>query len=121
MFSKIFITALIIFLAYLVLRSRGRRVAATKAEAVEAPPPVVSPRLVAYIFLGVVAASGGLIYWLEWLDDRQVITIRVINSRTGEAVTYQAHKGKIRGRRFETVDGREVTIADVDRVEMLEP
>ena len=119
MFSKILITALIIFLAYLILRGRGRRVAAVRAQAV-GEPPVVSPRLVAYVFLGVAVVTGAAVYWLEWSDDRQVINIRVINSRTGEAVTYQAHKGKIRGRRFETVDGREVTIADVDRVEMLE-
>ena len=117
MFSKIVLTAVIIVLVYLVLRSRTR--VATRAEA-ETVPPVVSPRLVAYVFLGVAAVSGGVIYWLEWQDDRQVITIRVINSRTGDAVIYQAEKGKIRGRRFETLDGREVTIADVDRVEMLE-
>ncbi len=118
MVSKIVLTAVIIVLAYLVLRSRGRA-ATARAQGITAPP-IVSPRLVAYVFLAVAVVSGALIYWLEWQDARQVITIRVINSSTGEAATYQAHKGKIRGRRFQTLDGREVTIADVDRVEMLD-
>jgi hypothetical protein len=120
MLSKSLITALIIFAAYLVLRARGRRVTAVRTQAAARDPSVFSPRVVAYIFVGVVAVSGALIYWWRWADDRQVITIRVINSRTGEAVTYLAHKGKIHGRRFETLDGREVSVADVDRVEMRE-
>lgn len=119
MFSKILITAVIIVLAYLILRGRGRRVVAVRAKAA-GEPPLISPRVVAYVFLGVAVVTGAAVYWLEWTDDRQVINIRVINSRTGEAVTYQARKGNIRGRRFQTMDGREVTIADVDRVEMLE-
>jgi len=120
MLSKILITALIVFVAYLVLRARGRRVTAVRTQVAAPDPPVISPRVVAYLFLGVAAVSGALIYWAEWADDRQVITIRVINSRTGEAVTYQAHRGKIHGRQFETLDGREVSVADVDRVELRE-
>jgi hypothetical protein len=120
MLSKFFITALIVVLAYLVLRARGRRVMAVRTQTAAPQPPVISPRLVAYLFLSVAAVSGALIYWAEWADDRHVITIRVISSRTGEAVTYQAQKGKIHGRRFETLDGRKVSVADVDRVEMRE-
>ena len=121
MFGKILLTLAIVGLAYLVIRSRSRQVAAQEVvDRREGTEQAVSPRTVAYIFLAVAALTGGGIYLFEWLDDRQVITIRLINSRTGEAAIYQAYKGKIRSRRFETLDGRSVTIADEDRVEMVE-
>ena len=49
-----------------------------------------------------------------------MVTIRVVNSQTQEVVTYHAQRGKIRGRHFETLDGREVTVAEVERLEMYE-
>ncbi len=121
MFGKLLLTLAIVGLAYLVIRSRSRQVAAQEVvDRRQGAEQAVSPRTVAYIFLAVAALTGGGIYLFEWLDDRQVITIRLINSRTGEAAIYQAYKGKIRSRQFETLDGRSVTIADEDRVEMVD-
>ena len=121
MFGKISLTLAIVGLAYLVIRSRSRQVLSHEVEnSRQGTEQTVAPRTVAYIFLALAALTGGGLYVFEWLDDRQVITIRLINSRTGEAVIYEAYKGKIHGRRFETLDGRSVTIAEEDRVEMLE-
>lgn len=120
MIGKILFTTLIVFLVYLVLRSRGRGIAAPRTRTTEAAARAVSPRLVAYVFLGVAVVTGSVVYYLEWLEDQQVVTIRVINSRTEEVATYQAHRGKIRGRRFETLDGRDVSVAEVERLEMFE-
>ena len=119
MLGKIVFTLAVVALAYLAIRSRSRAVVAKETARTPATATrSVSPRMVAYIFLTVAVATGGTIFLLEWHDDRQVITIRVVNSRTGEAVVYEAYKGKVYGRRFETLDGRVVTVADVDRVEM---
>ena len=121
MLSKIVVTLAVVALAYLAIRIRSRSVGAE--ESVRLPmksAQAVSPRAVAYIFLAVAVFTGTALLLLEWYDDRQVITIRVINSRTGEAVVYEAQKGKVHGRRFETLDGRVVTVADVDRVELEE-
>lgn len=120
MIGKILFTTLIIFLAYLVVRSRGRGIGAPRTRPAVATDRAVSPRLFAYVFLGLAVVTGSVVYYLEWLEDRQVVTIRVVNSRTQEVVTYQAQRGKIRGRRFETLDGREVTVAAVERLEMFE-
>jgi len=120
MIGKILFTILIIFLAYLVVRNRGRGTAAPRTRPAVAADRAVSPRLVAYVFVGVAVVTGSVVYYLEYLEGRQVVSIRVINSRTQEVVTYQAQRGKIRGRRFETLDGREVTVADVERLEMFE-
>jgi len=120
MIGKILFTSLIIFLVYLVIRNRGQGIAATRTRPAESAARAVAPRLAAYVFLGVAMVTGSVVYYLEWLEDRQVVTIRVINSRTQEVVTYQAHRGKIRGRRFETLDGREVSVAEMERLEMFE-
>lgn len=121
MLTKIAFTLAIAALAYLVIRSRSRAVDAGQApKAQPTRAHFISSRLVAYLFLAVAMATGSAVFLMEWFDDRRVITIRVINSGTGEAAVYQAYKGKIYGRRFETLDGRVVTVADVDRVEIEE-
>ncbi len=119
MLSKLVFTLAVVALAYLAIRSRSRALG-SKGPVSPRSTSVrsVSPRVVAYIFLAVAVFTGAFLFLLEWYDDRQVITVRVINSRTGEAAVYEAHKGKVYGRRFETLDGRLVTVADVDRVEL---
>ena len=120
MFGKIILTLAVVGFAYLALQSRSRQETDRgRVDRRKGSEQTVAPRTVAYIFLAVAALTGTGIFLYEWLDDRQVITIRLINSRTGEAVIYEAYKGKIQGRRFETLDGRFVTIADEDRVEMV--
>jgi len=119
MLSKIVLVLAVVALAYLAIRTRSRAVGAKESVRPQTKSTqIVSPRVVAYIFLAVAVFTGTALFLLEWYDDRQVITIRVINSRTGEAVVYEAYKGKVYGRRFETLDGRLVTVADVDRVEL---
>ncbi len=119
MLSKIVLTLAVVALAYLAIRTRSRAVGAKESVRPQAKSAqIVSPRAVAYIFLAVAMVTGTALFLMEWYDDRQVITIRVINSRTGETVVYEAYKGKVYGRRFETLDGRLVTVADVDRVEL---
>ena len=58
-------------------------------------------------------------YYLSWAEDQQVVTIRIINTVSGEVVTYRAHRGDIDGRKFTTTDGLTVRMADADRFEVL--
>ena len=44
--------------------------------------------------------------------------MRVINANTGEGVTYQARREDVAGRSFRTLDGRRITLADVERMEL---
>ena len=121
MLGKLVFTLAVVALAYLAIRSRSRAVVAREsARSPTTSTQILSARILAYVFLAVALVTGGTVFLLEWYDDRQVITIRVINSRTGQAAVYEAYKGKIYGRRFETLDGRTVTVADVDRIEMEE-
>ena len=119
MLGKIVFTLAVVALAYLAIRMRSRAVEAEQTVRSKGPSPqILAPRVVAYVFLAVAVLTGTALFLMEWHDDRQVVTIRVINSRTGDVVVYEAYKGRIYGRRFETLDGRVVTVAEVDRIEL---
>jgi hypothetical protein len=48
--------------------------------------------------------------------DRQTIRVEVVNAHTGAVTEYEARRGSVDGRRFVTPDGREVRLADVERL-----
>jgi hypothetical protein len=48
-----------------------------------------------------------------------VVSIQVINATTGQVTTYRARRDEIEGRQFETLDGRRVTLAAVERMVLL--
>ncbi|MEN8175473.1 MAG: hypothetical protein ABFS23_06900, partial [Pseudomonadota bacterium] len=79
------------------------------------PPADLRP--LAWGLVAIMAA--GAVLWLawEWRQDAEVVEVRVINSATGAETRYEARRGDITGRQFRTLDGREVTLADVERVE----
>jgi hypothetical protein len=56
--------------------------------------------------------------YLDYQAGREVVSVRVINANTGEATTYMARRADVRGRSFTTLDGRPVTLSDVDRMEL---
>jgi hypothetical protein len=121
MIWKILLTVLVAVLVYGVIRARmegrGRR-----AVAVPAPGPTPSwVHVAAYALLGI-AALGSLAYWVRgWQADREPVRIQVVNADTGAVELYTARRGEIEGRTFRTLDGREVRLADVERMILLPP
>ena len=122
MLTKILFTLAVIIVVYLVYRTKSAPPSKkrTKAQLAEAARQRRVVQIVAYAFIGIFAVVGGVIFLLNWWEDHRVIDIRVVNANSGQTVTYQAYKKAIEGRRFTTVDGREVTLGDNDRVEMVE-
>jgi|TARA_B110000014_G_scaffold260657_1_gene250833 hypothetical protein len=117
--TKILFTLAVILVVALVFRVKN-----TPAKPATAVTPVpskggVSATMVAYTLLGLVIAISALVFVLHWQDQHQVIDIQVTNSQ-GEALKYQAYKKAIEGRRFTTVDGVSVDLADSDRIEILQ-
>lgn len=121
MFGKILLLAAILLAAFLLIRFRRRR----------SPPPglVVTGadperrrlvRQVLYGLLTLVLGGSALYYYLDWRSREEVIAVRVVNIYTGEGVRYQARRGDVGWRRFTTLDGRRITLADVERLEMEE-
>lgn len=120
MLGKILLTAAVILGAYLVIRARMQR-----GREAPAPPPVpprpslVPVSAVRAIAYGLVAAMvAGSLLWLyqDWESGRGVVTVRVINANTGDVTLYQARREDIERRQFVTLDGRRVTLAEVERM-----
>jgi hypothetical protein len=54
----------------------------------------------------------------DWDRDREIIPVQVVNANTGEVTRYEVRRGSVDGRGFVTADGREIRIADVERLVM---
>lgn len=116
MLTKILLTALVIIAVVLYLRRRTA--AGTAQRGMQAAPAGYWRLLPAGLLLAALVVSA-VMFWLEWQDEHRVFTARVIDTRTGDVTTYSVYPGAVRGRTFETVDGRSVTLADVERLELV--
>lgn len=123
MFGKMLLTAAVILGAYLVLRTRiqrGREVAAVHQVSREPLIPATTFKAIAYGLVTVMVAGSLLWLYLDWEQGRDLVTVQVINANTGDIVTYQSRRDDVKGRRFTTLDGRTVTLADVERMILAE-
>ncbi len=126
MFLKLLLTALVIAGAILTLRMRKQRPihqSAPQMRVLNAPSTEVPGRrrLVRFLAAGVVLlmlAGAALYLYHQWRDTYQVVTVRVIDTRSGQSTLHQAYKGDIQGRTFVTTDERTVTLAEVERMEI---
>ena len=130
MIAKILFTAAIIVAILMVVRLVGNRHRANQdPRVIDITPDAADAKVqgknrtgtvfMAMIALIVIAGVAYLVF-SEVADVQREITVDVINTRTGESVRYKVQKGDIRGRTFRTVDGRTVTVADVERIEILD-
>jgi len=97
MITKILFTALVAVAVFAFARYRARAVGTAGASA-PSPSPSRAPRLIAYGVAALIALSAALVTLYNWRDWHEVVPIRVVNTRTGETVTYKAHKGTIADR-----------------------
>ena len=120
MILKLLLTAAVIFGAYLVIRARIRR--SREAAGLVAPrSPLIPPALICPLAYGLLAVMliGSLTYLVrDWDRDREIIPVQVVNANTGEVTRYEVLRGSVDGRRFLTSDGREIRIADIERLIM---
>ena len=120
MLLKILLTALVIAGAVMTIRSRQQRSPPyVSTPSIAAPPRKrpLWPRLAVYGLLFLLLAGSTFYLVHQWNEAYRVVSLRVINSSTGEVVLYEAYKGDIEERSFLTVDGRRVTLAEVERLE----
>ncbi|MCU7845518.1 MAG: antitermination protein NusG [Candidatus Thiodiazotropha sp. (ex Monitilora ramsayi)] len=121
MIGKILLTLFVIIVAWLVISNRQRRIAEVAQQ----------PRLSAteqkrgvqwkwggYIFAIAMILGSGVFLYMEWQDRYRVVTVQVIDSQTGKSVYYKARRMDVGERGFTTLDGREVTVADTERIEL---
>ncbi len=117
MLGKILLTLAVILGAWLVIRLRLQR------RKPPAPPRqtrrLLPPALLQALAVGLVAVmvSGSLLWlYLDWESGRGLVNVRVINANTGEVTSFQARRQDIGERQFTTLDGRRVTLAEIERM-----
>ena len=146
MLGKILLTLTVIGIAYLVIRQRQvtEAMATTKAKdkgrastkhspssnspaaalpenSLAADQPSLSQdlRIASYLFLVFMVGIGAALYYYRWQDDHQVITVNLHSADQDTPVSYQVYKFQLRDRTFTTVDGRQVTVASSERMEII--
>lgn len=125
MIGKFLITLVVVLIAYAVLRARWRDADAplddAQSQRLQGTPFTVHPmmRLAAALLVAIMTVGSALYLLLDWLDARAVVQVQVINANTGQITPYESRRGAIDGRRFTTLDGREIRLADVERMMVL--
>ena len=121
MLTKIFFTLAVVVIVGLVFRHKQMpKVAATQVleSSNNEQQTGVETKTVIYAILGLIIVLSTLVFVLHWQDEHEIINIRVSDA-SGQQTDYQAYKKSIDGRTFTTLDDRQVTLGDSDRVEMM--
>ena len=130
MIGKILLTLAVMALAYLMVRIDPK----AKSDKSKSTPPKMSVdyqkklpdptmhdnlRTACYFFLFFMAIVGGALYYYRWRDDHQLITVRLYSADQVGQASYAVYKYQLADRSFTTVDGRVITVADSDRMEII--
>lgn len=129
MLTRFIILALVCTVAFGLIRKRKREEAAASGKALAGNVASSANtkddssfgkddhRLAAYLFLILVVGISAGLYYTRWQDDHSVITITLFRD-SNEPAVYQVYKYQLETRSFTTIDGRIITIASDERMEI---
>jgi hypothetical protein len=120
MIWKLLLTALTVLIAYQAIRGRLGPRPGPAAEPAGQPLYLGAVRLAAYGLVGLALVGSGLYLLDDWRSGRQVMRVEVVNAATGAVSPYEARRRDIEGRAFRTLDGRQVRLAEVERMIVVE-
>jgi hypothetical protein len=117
MISKILFTLAVIMVCMWVLSSRA------KPELREIPNPAVERkkkqmRNGAIAFMIIMAIAAGVMIYLEVDKRGAIVTVHVINTQSGAQKSYRVKKNDIHSDGFTTLDGLQVFVAGIERIEI---
>ena len=129
MLSKVFLTTFVIIIAFFVIRQRhlsGNNVGQKKLAIPRETEKYNSKnefnadlRLGAYIFLTLMVGLGAVLYYFDWLDDHIILAVNLHRDNLSQPVSYEVYKYQLEDRSFVTTDGRTITVASSERMEIL--
>ena len=129
MLSKVFLTTFVIIVAFFVIRQRhlsGNNVDQKKLAIPRETEKNNSKsefnadlRSGAYIFLTLMVGLGAVLYYFDWLDDHIILTVNLHRDNLSQPVSYEVYKYQLEDRSFVTTDGRTITVASSERMEIL--
>ena len=121
MIGKLLLTLAVLLGAYGVLRARWR--ANRAVPGLDRPQQSDSSwqtmRLAASLLIAIMAVGSALYLAQRWFEDQEVVQVQVINANTGRITLYESRRGSVEGRQFQTLDGRTIRLADVERMIIL--
>jgi hypothetical protein len=131
MFSKLLITLLVIGVAIFAVkrrqlennRSKTPALAAAKASARSAAAAEKAQlnkdiKVGAYLFVAFIAGLGAMLYYFDWQENHTVLTVNLIRDAETAPVTYLVYKYQLQDKSFVTIDGKTVTVASNERMEI---
>ena len=117
MISKILVTLAVIVACMWMISSRAKpELRKISDPAAERRNKQLRNGAIAFMIVMVVAA-GTMIY-LEMDERSAVVTVHVINTQSGAKKSYRAMKNDIHRDGFTTLDGVEVFVAGIERIEI---
>ena len=130
MIGKILLTLAVMAIAYLMVRQEHKgksdksKPAPSKIGAGDQkkpPDPTLHDdlRTASYLFLLFMIFVGGALYYYRWLDDHKLITVRLYSADQADPTSYEVYKFQLADRSFTTVDGRVITAAGSERMEII--
>jgi len=117
MISKILVTIGVIMACMWMLSARA------KPELKRIPNPQVERnkkliRNAALAFMVVMVIAAGSMIYLEVDERSDIVTVHVINTQSGVSTSYRARKDEIHNDGFTTMDGVQVFVAGIERIEI---
>ena len=124
MFTKLLLTLGVILIVVMVVRGQTQPPKGAAAKPSPPPPSKSKPsttRITAWTLVGVfVTLTLAYSAW-QWLGTREVVSVRVVNANTGTGIRYRAYRGDIGEHGFTTIDGRSISLAEIERLEVTRP
>ena len=129
MLSKILITLIVITIAFFVIRQRHLGTKPIKKETNVTLPSSKEIRYKdelskdmragAYFFLLLMVSLGTTLYYFDWQDDHTIVTVNLHRGDNSDIITYEVYKYQLGERSFLTIDGRNITVASNERMEVI--
>lgn len=121
MMTKIMFTVIVIVIVGMIFAKRSNeQIAKVKAaNQSKEPEGSISSRALAYSLIALLIMVSGVVYYFSWSSDNQLVTLRLVGLG-GHVSEFQAYKKDIKDRSFTTISGKQIRMADSDRMELLE-
>lgn len=116
MISKILLTIVIIAGVVLLVKFRNR----VPPQPTPAAPDETAQgfRWLALFAVALILAGSAFFIWQTWRDASEVLLLQVVDTRSGKVTEYQAYRRDVEDRVFRTVDGRRISLAETERLEV---
>lgn len=75
----------------------------------------------AWSFMALMVLAAVIMIAIELQDKNALVTVHVINTQSGERISYQARREDVQQNSFTTVSGRKIFTAGVERIEIEAP